>query len=179
MGQHKRKILSILEHSHLESSNYSILPSQNLFYHLYNTILQYIKYLNFYFPILLIKIIYLHNKIFFHFLFFSNFLLTRLCTFPQPLALCLHHAHHATTAHYPPKSHQNKNPYKKKNPTSQKKKTQYRDEPTTHNLSNPQPTMLISTKTITNLSNPQPTSAISTEPTDHQKKKKKTVDPSA
>ena len=33
---------------------------------------------------------------------------------------------------------------------------QYQDEPTTHNLSNLQPTMLISTKPITNLSNPQP-----------------------
>jgi len=30
-----------LEHSHPKSSNYSILPSQNLLYHLYNTLLQY------------------------------------------------------------------------------------------------------------------------------------------
>ena len=63
-----------LEHLHHESSNYSILPSQNLFYHLYNTILQYTQYLNFYFLILLIIIIYLHNKIyFFLFCFFPIF----------------------------------------------------------------------------------------------------------
>ena len=31
----------ILEHSHQVSSNYSILLSQNLFYHLYHTILQH------------------------------------------------------------------------------------------------------------------------------------------
>ena len=36
------------------------LPSQNLLYHLYYIILQHP---NFYFPILLIKIIFLHNKI--------------------------------------------------------------------------------------------------------------------
>ena len=56
---------------------------------------------------------------------------------------------------------------------------QYQDEPTTHNLSNLQPTMLISTKPITNLSNPQPTSAIPTEQPQNStiiaKKKKKTV----
>ena len=51
------------EHLHLKSSNYSILPPQNLFYHLYYTILQHFQHPNFYFPILLIKIIFLHNKI--------------------------------------------------------------------------------------------------------------------
>ena len=45
---------------------------KNLLYQLYNTILQYTQHLNFYFSILLIKIIYLHNKIFFFF-FFSQF----------------------------------------------------------------------------------------------------------
>ena len=52
-----------LEHSHQQSTNYSILPSQNLLYHLYHTILQHSQHPNFYFPILLIKIIFLHNKI--------------------------------------------------------------------------------------------------------------------
>ena len=59
---------------HQVSSNYSILPSKNLLYHLYHTILHHSQYPNFYFPILLIKIIYLHNKIYiFPFLFFSQF----------------------------------------------------------------------------------------------------------
>ena len=52
-----------LEHSHQQSTNYSILPYQNLLYHLYHTILQHSQHPNFYFPILLIKIIFLHNKI--------------------------------------------------------------------------------------------------------------------
>lgn len=43
------------------SSNYSILPSQNLLYHLYHTILHHSQHPNFYFPILFIKIIYLPN----------------------------------------------------------------------------------------------------------------------
>ena len=43
---------------------------KNLLYQLYNTILQYTQHLNFYFSILLIKIIYLHNKIY---IFFSQF----------------------------------------------------------------------------------------------------------
>ena len=38
---------------------------KKLFYQLYHTILQYTQYPNFYFPILLIKIIFLHNKIHF------------------------------------------------------------------------------------------------------------------
>ena len=38
---------------------------KKLFYQLYHIILQYIQYLNFYFSILLIKIIFLHNKIHF------------------------------------------------------------------------------------------------------------------
>ena len=50
-------------HSHQISTNYFILPSQNLLYHLYHTILQHSQHLNFYFPILLNKIIFLHNKI--------------------------------------------------------------------------------------------------------------------
>ena len=54
-----------LEHSHQQSTNYSILPYQNLLYHLYHTILQHSQHPNFYFPILLIKIIFLHNKIHF------------------------------------------------------------------------------------------------------------------
>ena len=72
-----------LEHSHQQSTNYSILPSQNLLYHLYHTILQHSQYPNFYFPILLIKIIFLHNKIIYltitiiynttHYLFFLSF----------------------------------------------------------------------------------------------------------
>ena len=39
--------------------------SKKLFYQLYHTILQYTQHPNFYFPILLIKIIFLHNKIHF------------------------------------------------------------------------------------------------------------------
>ena len=56
-----------------------------LLYQLNNTILQYIQHPNFYFPILLIKIIFLHNKIIYlkiiiiyntiHYLFSLSFLL--------------------------------------------------------------------------------------------------------
>ena len=56
-------INALLEHLHQQSTNYSILASQNLLYHLYHTILQHSQHPNFYFPILLIKIIFLHNKI--------------------------------------------------------------------------------------------------------------------
>ena len=56
-------INALLEHLHQQSTNYSILASQNLLYHLYHTILQHPQHPNFYFPILLIKIIFLHNKI--------------------------------------------------------------------------------------------------------------------
>ena len=56
-------MITNLEHSHQQSTNYSILPSQNLLYQLYHTILQHSQHPNFYFPILLIKIIFLHNKI--------------------------------------------------------------------------------------------------------------------
>ena len=41
----------------------SILSSKNSFYHLYHIIFQYFQHPSFYFPILLIKIIYLPNKI--------------------------------------------------------------------------------------------------------------------
>ena len=58
-----RLINALLEHLHQQSTNYSILASQNLLYHLYHTILQHPQHPNFYFPILLIKIIFLHNKI--------------------------------------------------------------------------------------------------------------------
>ena len=58
-----RLINALLEHLHQQSTNYSILASQNLLYHLYHIILQHSQHLNFYFPILLIKIIFLHNKI--------------------------------------------------------------------------------------------------------------------
>ena len=63
---------------------YSILfyHSKKSFYQLYNTIFQYTQNLNFYFSIILIKIIYLHNKIyFFLFCFFPIFSSTRVCIF--------------------------------------------------------------------------------------------------
>ena len=75
-----------------------------LLYQLNNTILQYIQHPNFYFPILLIKIIFLHNKIIYlkiiiiyntiHYLFSLSFLLfkndhkftkTTIITSPPPL----------------------------------------------------------------------------------------------
>ena len=52
---------------------------------------------NFYFPILLIKIIYLHNKIYF---FFFSFFPIFSSTFPQPLSPCLHYP--VTTTAPPP-----------------------------------------------------------------------------
>ena len=76
------KKLVCLEHSHQVSSNYSILPSQNLLYHLYHTILHHSQHLNFYFPILLIKIIYLPNiKYIFSFFFFPIFSSPRVYIF--------------------------------------------------------------------------------------------------
>ena len=47
-----------LENSHSVFKKNSILPSQNLLYHLYHTILQHTQHPNFYFLIQLIKIIY-------------------------------------------------------------------------------------------------------------------------
>ena len=76
------KKLVCLEHSHQVSSNYSILPSQNLLYHLYHTILHHSQHLNFYFPILLIKIIYLPNiKYILSFFFFPIFSSPRVYIF--------------------------------------------------------------------------------------------------
>ena len=79
----KKHSNTYLEHSHPKSSHYSILPSQNQLYHLYHNILQHSQHSNFYFPILLIKIIFLHNKIIYltitiiynttHYLFFLSF----------------------------------------------------------------------------------------------------------
>ena len=109
----------LLKHSHLISINYSILLSQNILYHLYYIILQYFQYPNFYFPILLIKIIFLHNKIIYspitiiynttHYLFFlshsfcstinTNFTKTTIITCP-PL---LHYAQ--LTPSTPPSPH--------------------------------------------------------------------------
>ena len=57
--------LETLEHSHSVSLKNSILPSQNLLYQLYHTILQHSQDFNFYFPIQHIKIIHLHNKIYY------------------------------------------------------------------------------------------------------------------
>ena len=54
----KLKISECLQHSHPQSSYYSILQFQKLLYQLYHTILQYTQHPNFYFPIQLIKIIY-------------------------------------------------------------------------------------------------------------------------
>ena len=74
---------------HISSSKfqfYFILPSQKTTLSLYYTILQYLQHPNFYFPILLIKIIYLHNKIYFSFPFFPIF----SSTFPRPLSPRLH-----------------------------------------------------------------------------------------
>ena len=103
-----QKILGSLEHSHSISTNYSIWPSQNLLYHLYHTILQHSQHPNFYFPILLIKIIFLHNKIIYpsitiiyhttHYLFFLTHSFystttTNLLKPPSP------HAHHHCTTH--------------------------------------------------------------------------------
>ena len=89
-------------------------------YQLYNTVLQYSQHLNFYFPILLIKIIYLHNKLYFFVFVFSQFSpLPSFNLYHQASAAYsppprLHHAHHATTAHRPPKFHRNKTYIKKK-----------------------------------------------------------------
>ena len=91
---------------------------KKLLYQLYHTILQHTQY-----PKILfyqhIKIIYLHNKIYFFFFFFVFFQFfpppslnlyhcTSIAQSPPPR---LHHAHHTTTAHCPPKSHRNKNQY--------------------------------------------------------------------
>ena len=57
---------------------------KKLLYQLYHTILQHIQRPNFYFPILLIKIIYLHNKFLFLFSFFSIFSSTCVCIFLTP-----------------------------------------------------------------------------------------------
>ena len=83
--------------------SHPILPSKKLLYQLHNTILQYIQHPNFYFPILLIKIIFLHNKIIYskiissftisHYLFFlphsfrnnHKFTETTYTTSPPPL----------------------------------------------------------------------------------------------
>ena len=67
-------MLSLLEHLHQRMLLYRILPSQKSLYQLYNTIFQYTQHPSFYFSILLIKIIYLQNKIyFFLFCFFPIF----------------------------------------------------------------------------------------------------------
>ena len=99
-----------LKHSHQVSSNYSILPSQNLLYHLYHTILHHSQHLNFYFPILLIKIIYLPNiKYILSFFFFPIFSSPRVYIFQtflyfSPSSRLLHttpplpsHHHRAST----------------------------------------------------------------------------------
>ena len=74
------------------------------------------------FSILHIKILYLHNKI--YFLFFSNFFLLLSSTSITAPPLPSHH-HCAstmpTTAHCLPKSHRNKNPYYKKKKIKKKK----------------------------------------------------------
>ena len=97
--------------------SYPILPSQKAILLIIQYHLTIHQHSNFYFPILLIKIIYLHNKIYFSiFYFFPIFSSPSLNLYhhastaqsPPP---CLHHAHHATTVHYPPKSHRNKNAY--------------------------------------------------------------------
>ena len=115
-------------HSKLSKCTVRASTSRNsnstLFYHPKKSLYHYtILFYNtshipsFYFPILLIKIIYLHNKIYFSFFVFFQFppppslnLYHRASTAQSP-PLCLNHAHHATTAHCPPKSHRNKNPY--------------------------------------------------------------------
>ena len=57
---------------------------KTLLYQLYNIILQYTQHPNFYFPILLIKIIYLYNKIYFFLFFYPIFSSTCICTFQTP-----------------------------------------------------------------------------------------------
>ena len=149
------KKLVCLEHSHQVSSNYSILPSQNLLYHLYHTILHHSQHLKFYFPILLIKIIYLPNikyilsffffpifssprvYIFQTFLYFSpssKLLHTRLhysqapSTFSTapPLPSRHHHACHATIAHHnPTRTKTHIKKKKKKNPDQPQSKPKH------------------------------------------------------
>ena len=58
-------IRMLLEHLHPIFISHLIYHPKKLLYPLYHTILQYLSIPNFYFPILLIKIIYLHNKIIF------------------------------------------------------------------------------------------------------------------
>ena len=81
---------------------------KKLFCQLYNIILQYIQHPNFYFPILLIKIIFLHNKIIYpkiiiiynttHYLFFlsHSFYSRRTTNLPKPPSP---QAHHCCTTH--------------------------------------------------------------------------------
>ena len=130
----------LLKHSHSESSNYSILPSQNLLYYLYHTILQHSQHPNFYFLILLIKIIFLHNKIIYpkitiiyntihYLLFLSHSFCTRTKTnllkppSPQAHHRCITHTWHCQ--HQPIIYHQHQKKKKKKN----------------SNLRSPQPTV--------------------------------------
>ena len=113
-------------HSKLSKCTVRASTSRNsnstLFYHPKKSLYHYtILFYNtshipsFYFPILLIKIIYLHNKIYFPFFIFFLFYFFPIfsSTFPQPPSPRLHHAHHATTAHCLLKSHRNKKPYLK------------------------------------------------------------------
>ena len=88
----KTSTIRTCKHSHPVFTKNSILPSQNSLYHLYYIILKHTQHINFYFPILLIKIIYLPNKIIYsktisilsHLSPLSNFYLASTETKPPP-----------------------------------------------------------------------------------------------
>ena len=93
---------------------YYILPFQKPLYHSTMSFYNNSSIPNFYFPILLIKIIYLHNKFFFP--IFSS-------TFPQPLSPHLHCPVTTTTSPPCPLLTAHQNPTETKTHIKNKKKT--------------------------------------------------------
>ena len=143
----------------MKFSNYSILPSQNLLYYLCYTILQHSQHPNFYFPILLIKIIFLHNKIIYlkitiiynetHYLFFLSHSFcsrttTNLLKPPSPQAHyhCTTHTwHHHQEQNHVKKNHQTKPKHPTYASKPKKKKKKPLTEPT-EPITMPQPPQL-------------------------------------
>ena len=109
---------------------------KKLLYQLHNTILQYIQHLNFYFLILLIKIIFLHNKIIYpkiifiynttHYLFFlSHSFCSRTTTnLLKPPSLQAHHCYTTHTWHH---HHQQPIIYHQHQKKKKRKKKKWRD----------------------------------------------------
>ena len=121
---------------------------KKLFYQLYHTILQYTQHPNFYFSILLIKIIFLHNKIIYptitiiynktHYLFFLSLYFCSTTTITTTATL---HTPDTTTpppaaTHNLPPTHQKKKPTlppTDPKPTSTEPQTPTHCWPTCHN----------------------------------------------